>query len=57
MAGSSTAKMLICAALAGVVLISLARCEPSSGADMVVFQMTDIAPHPALTYFPELTRD
>jgi hypothetical protein len=38
MAGSPAAKMLICAALAGIALISLARCEPSSGADVVVSQ-------------------
>jgi hypothetical protein len=57
MVGSPAAKMLICAALVGVALISVARCEPSSGADMVVSQTTETVSHPAHRYFPELTRD
>jgi hypothetical protein len=43
--GSPVARLLICAALAGVALISVARCEPSSGADMVSSRMTGAAPH------------
>jgi len=54
---SPSAKMLICAVLAGVALISVARCEPSSGADTVVSQTTETVPHPAHRDFPELTRD
>ena len=57
MAVSPAAKMLICAALAGVALISLARCEPSSGADMVVSQTTETVPHPARGYFRDVIRD
>ena len=45
MPGSSTAKMLICAVLAGMALIIAASCEPSSGADMVISRMTEAAPH------------
>jgi hypothetical protein len=44
---SSGARMLICAALVGIALISAASCEPSSGADMVWPRMTEIVPHPA----------
>jgi len=43
--GFSAARLLICAALAGVALISVARCEPSTGADMVSYRMTEAAPH------------
>jgi hypothetical protein len=57
MTASPAAKILICAALVGVALISAGSCEPSSGADMVVSQTTEIVPHPALRYFGELTRD
>jgi len=45
MPGSPTAKMLICAALAGMALIIAASCETSSGADMVISRMTEAAPH------------
>jgi hypothetical protein len=57
MAASPVAKMLICAALAGVALISVARCEPSFGADMVASQTTETVPHPAHSDLVELTRD
>jgi hypothetical protein len=45
MTGSPTAKMLICAALAGMALIIAGSCEPSSGADMVISRTTEAAPH------------
>jgi hypothetical protein len=44
---SPTAKMLICAALVGIALISAASCEPSSGADRAWPRTTEIVPHPA----------
>jgi hypothetical protein len=44
---SPTAKMLICAALVGIALISAASCEPSSGADRAWSRTTEIVPHPA----------
>lgn len=44
---SPAAKMLICAALVGIALISTASCEPSSGADRAWPRTTEIVPHPA----------
>jgi len=44
---SPAAKMLICAALVGIALVSAASCEPSSGADTVWPRTTEIVPHPA----------
>ena len=43
MLGSPTAKMLICAALAGIALFSAASCEPSSGAEPGAFRTTEAA--------------
>lgn len=42
---SPAARMLIGAALVGIALISVASCEPASGADMVTSRMTEPAPH------------
>jgi hypothetical protein len=56
-AGSPGAKMLICAVLVGIALISAASCDTSSGADMVRSRTTETAPHSADRYFPKLARD
>ncbi len=56
-AGSPIAKMLLCAVLMGVALVSAASCDPSSGADMVSSRTTETAGHPAPRYFPKLARD
>jgi hypothetical protein len=58
MTASPAAKMLICAALVGVGLISAASCEPSFGADAVAFRTTVTVPHhPAHGYIRKVTRD
>jgi hypothetical protein len=42
-----TEKMLICVALVGIVLLSAASCDPSSGTDMDWYRTTETAAQPA----------
>jgi hypothetical protein len=55
--GFPVGKMLICAALVGIALIGVARCEPASGAEIALSRTAATVPHPFHRYSPKLTRD
>jgi hypothetical protein len=49
--GFPVAKMLICAALVGIALIGVARCEPASGAETALSRTAATVPHPFIGIF------
>jgi len=51
--GFPVAKMLICAALVGIALIGVARCEPPSGAEIALSRTVATVPHPFHCDFPK----